>query len=141
MDRAQTSLLSFADWELGLATGMPWSLDCSASLGQMDVDLTNLIVESARFSTGFGDIRLVAPIELLGEPIHVKSIMGNIHIVAPIGYRVQISAPATRFFRVNVDAARYDALDNQTYLAKDAFSDAPLVVIQVQGIFGDAYIA
>jgi hypothetical protein len=141
MDRAQTSLLSFADWELGLATGMPWTLDASTSLGQLDVDLTNVIVENARFTTGFGHVRLVAPIELLGEAIAVKSVMGDIHIVTPVGYNVQISAPSSHFFRVNVDTARYTPQDDHIYLARDVAPDAPLVLIEVRGTFGDAYLA
>jgi hypothetical protein len=47
MERGQTWWLSLADWDVGLANDLPWSVLVSSYLGQMDVDLRGLIVERA----------------------------------------------------------------------------------------------
>ncbi len=44
MDRASTPWLSFADWEMGLARDLPWQILVSTSVGQVNLDLSNLIL-------------------------------------------------------------------------------------------------
>jgi hypothetical protein len=141
MDRARTSLLTFADWELALAVDMPWAIQCSASIGQIDADLSGLIIETAAFSSGFGSVRLVAPHELLGEPITVRSLLGNIHLLTPVGYNTRAIVRAGRFVKVHAAPTRYARLDDGSYQALDAHPEAPLVTILLETTFGDLYLS
>lgn len=140
-DRARTSLLNMADWDLSLAPALPWRISCGTSLGQVDADLSGLIVDTAEFYTGFGSVRVVAPQELLGEPIAVRSVLGNIHIVSPHGYHVRVLARPTRFFKIHADEERYTITEDNTFIARHPHADAPVVTIQVRGSFGDAYLS
>jgi hypothetical protein len=140
MDRAKTSLLTFADWELALAVGMPWAVRCSASLGQIDADLSGLIVDTATFYSGFGSVRVVAPQELLGEPIIARSVLGNVHLLTPIGYNTRVIVRAGRFAKLHIASSRYAKMDDDSYQALDAHPEAPPVTILLKTTFGDIYL-
>jgi hypothetical protein len=140
MERAATPWLSFADWNVSLARDVPWSLFVTTHLGQVQLDLSGVIVQRGVVATGLGDVRLVCPEEAF-EPLFVRSAAGNIHVIVPPGYRVQVRASGARTFRVHADGARYDAQGNGVYLARDAEYARPLIEIDISGTFGDAYLA
>jgi hypothetical protein len=140
MDRAATPWLSFANWEMGLARDLPWQIFISAHLGQVNVDLSSLIIQDALIATGFGDIRLVCPQEAFGS-IRLQSTLGNIQVVTPPGYQVRITAEGERLFKVHADENRYMQADSHLYIALDADEGAPLIEVYVSGSFGDAYLA
>lgn len=140
MDRAATPWLSFANWDMGLARDLPWQIFISTHFGQVNLDLSNLIVQDAIIATGFGDIRLVCPHEAFGE-IHLRSALGNIQIVTPPGYQVRVRADSGKMFRIHADENRYTQLETGYYTALDADETAPLVEIYISGTFGDAYLA
>jgi hypothetical protein len=139
MDRAATAWLSFADWEMALARDLPWSLYISTHLGRVNADLSRIIVQQATIATGFGDIRLTCPSETFGT-INLRSALGSIHIITPVGCRARITAPGGRFFKVYADSVRYDRFEADIYAARDADPHAPVVEIVVTGTFGDAYL-
>lgn len=141
LDRRHTSLLTFADWEMALAPQMPWAISCSTSFGQIDADLSGLIIDQAEFYSGIGSICLVAPQEVLGDPIIVKATLGNIHLQTPPGYGVRVRVAHGRFFRVHVDTARYTVAEDGLYLANDAHTDALPTDIVLSGSFGDVYLS
>jgi hypothetical protein len=140
MDRAATPWLSFADWEMGLARDIPWQVFISTHLGQVHLDLSELIVQDVGIGTGFGDIRLTCPYECLGS-IHLHSTLGTAQIITPHGYQVRITAHENAFFGVHADSNRYMQVEPGIYSALDADESAPLVEIHVSGTFGDAYLA
>lgn len=139
MDRANTPWLSFVDWQVGLAKDLPWQLLISTHLGQVDVDLSDLIAHEIIVATGLGDIRLVAPPEAFG-PVHIRSAFGSIHLITPPGYRTRIVAPSGRFFGVQADIHRYENPEPGLYLSTEVAEEAPLVEIFINGTFGDAYL-
>lgn len=140
MDRAATPWLSFADWHVSLAKDVPWSLFVTTHLGQVQLDLSGVILQRGVIATGFGDVRVVCPEEAF-EPLFVRSTLGNIHIIVPPGQRVQVRASGARTFRVHADAARYEAQGNGVYVTRDGEHSRPLVEIDISGTFGDAYLA
>lgn len=140
MDRAATPWASFADWQIGLANDLPWQLLASASLGQITLDLTGVIVHEVIAASGIGDIHLISPVEAF-RPLHLRTTFGNLHLTTPLGYRTRITVRATRFFSVKVDETRYDRDGMDGFVALDAAPDAPLVEIHLSGTFGDAYLA
>lgn len=140
MERAATSWLSFADWEMGLAQDLPWQVLISTHLGQVNVDLSGLIVENAVIATGIGDLRVVCPYEALG-PLRLRSALGHIQLIVPHGYQAQISAHGGRFSRVHADENRYFEPEPGLFIARDADEAAPLLEIQVENTFGDIYLA
>lgn len=140
MDRSATPWLSFADWRVALATDLPWDVFATTSLGQVQLDLSGLIVQRAVVGTGFGDIRLVCPEEAL-EPMSLRSALGNIHVIVPPGYRAMVRASGSRMFRVHADENRYDVQADGAYVARDADPMRPLIEIEISGTFGDAYLA
>lgn len=140
MHRAMTPWLSFADWEMGLARDLPWQIFISTSLGQVNLDLSALILQDATIASGIGDIRLVCPHEALG-PLHVRSALGNIQIITPHGYNARVLVEGSRLFTVHMDENRYMQVEPGVFAALDANSDAPLIEIHISGTFGDAYLA
>jgi hypothetical protein len=139
MDRASTPRLSFADWQVGLARDLPWQVLVSTHLGQANLDLSGLIVHEVVAATGFGDIRLIAPLEAL-EAVHVRSALGNIHIVTPPGIRTRVNVSGSRLFNIHHDIHRYENPETGVYLSTEYEPDAPPVEIFVSGTFGDAYL-
>jgi hypothetical protein len=140
-DRAKTSWFTFADWDIGLSPSMPWSLLLSTSLGQLDVDLANVIVQDVRIHSGIGDVRIVAPRECLGEGVQVRSILGNIQWLTPEGYRVEIVVPEGRFSKAHVDTTRYERLENGAWSALSYDESLPVLKVELSGQFGDVYLA
>jgi len=139
MARAATPWYAFADWKIAVAKDLPWQLLISTHLGQVDLDLSSLIVHDAVIATGIGDVRVIAPQEALGL-LFVRSTMGNIHIVTPPGHRTQITVESSRTFSAQADEYRYESPEPNVYHATEYDEDAPLVQIRVTGTFGDAYL-
>lgn len=139
MDRAGTPWLSFADWELGLAQDLPWQVFVSTSLGQANLNLSGLVVQEASISTGFGDIRLVCPNEALGA-IRLRSALGNIHLVGPKGCAARVHVAGSRLLSVHVDDQRYEQVESQVYLARDAQAGTPEMEVYISGTFGNVYL-
>jgi hypothetical protein len=140
LDRSSTPWVSFADWELALAQELPWQIYVSTSLGQVQADLSQVVVERALISTGHGEIRLVAPPEAF-EGLRLRSTLGNIHVTTPPGARTRITVERGRLLGIHVDAARYEEAFPGLYLSRDAAPQAALVDIVISGDAGDAYLA
>jgi hypothetical protein len=140
LDRAATPWLSFADWEMGLARDLPWQVLISTHLGQVNLNLANLIIQEASVGTGFGDIRLVCPSEALGT-LYLRSAFGNIHVVTPVGYRIRISVQGGPLFRVHADERRYANPELNIFSALEYEENTPLVEIVVRGTFGDVFLS
>ena len=140
MERRRTPWYSFSDWHVSLAHNLPWQVLISSWLGQAHLDLSDLIIQDLVVGTGFGEIRLIAPPEALGE-IYLQSALGNIFVTTPDGYNTQIITEGGWLFRVHHDEDRYENPEPNTYVATDAAEDAPLVVIRIRGTFGDAYLS
>ena len=140
MDRASTPWLSFADWQIGLARDLPWQLLVSTHLGQVELDLSRIIVHDAFVATGVGDIRLVSPPEAFG-PLFVRSTLGDIHIITPPGYNTRIIVDRGWMFKTHVDDLRYVTPEPNVFLSTEVVEDVPLVEIHISGTFGDAYLA
>ncbi len=140
MERAVTPWLSFSPWEMGLARDLPWQIYVSSSLGQVNIDLSNLIIEGGVIATGLGDIRIMSPFECFGT-LYIHSSVGNIQFIAPPGHHVQVRIIGGRLFGVHIDEGRYTQLEPDLYMAYDADENSPLVEVQLSGTFGDAYLA
>ena len=139
MLRSKTPLLSMADWKVGVASDLPWQIFISTYLGQVNVDLSEIIMDSGVISTGFGDIQIIAPPEVF-ETLFIRSTLGTIHFITPIGYNCRVKITGSRFFGVHVDEMRFEHVDTNIYLSKEAEPDAPLVEVQISGTFGDVYL-
>lgn len=140
MDRGAVPGLSLTDWEMGLARDLPWQIFISTHLGQVNLDLSGIIVEEAVVGTGLGSIRLVCPQEAL-RPLRLRSALGEIHVITPHGCPAVIYTRPTRFFQVHADPYRYEETEPGVFVARDADSGQPPVEVYVRGTFGDAYLA
>lgn len=138
--RSATTWFNFADWQLGLAKDLPWQLLISTSFGQVDMDLSQLIVEGGVVATGVGDVRLICPQETLA-PLKLQSSLGNIQLITPMGYKARITIEGPRTFTRNIDDRRYTQAESNLYIARDADPDAPIVDVHIRGTFGDVYLA
>lgn len=139
MSRSATPWFSLSNWELGLAKDLPWELFISTHLGQINLDLADVIVKNAVLASGIGDIRVIAPVEVL-ETIQIRSTLGNIHLITPVGHRTRITVQRGRFFGVHADENRYTQYEDQTFVALDPNEGTPLVEIFASGTFGDIYL-
>ncbi|MDL1901360.1 hypothetical protein FBR02_11370 [Anaerolineae bacterium CFX9] len=140
MDRAATSWLSFADWDISLARDLPWDIQVSTHLGQVNLDLSGLITQSVSVGTGFGDIRVVCPDEVF-EQISLRSALGNIQVLTPTGITARITVSGPRMFRVHADGERYEQIGEHVYVTRGADPAAVQVLVDIKGTFGDAYLA
>ncbi len=139
LDRAATPWYSLADWEMAVAGDLPWRVLVSTHLGGVNLDLSGLIVQDVIVGTGFGDIRVTAPRETLGE-VKLHSTLGSIHWITPVGCRARVTVRAGRLFRIHADERRYEQPEPGVYLSLDADDQSPLVEITLHGTFGDAYL-
>jgi hypothetical protein len=139
MRRHDTPWLSFADWKIALANDLPWQILTSTSLGQIDYDLSDIIVHDAVLATGIGDMRVVCPKEAFGT-LHLQSTLGNINFITPEGYNTRIIVKATRFFNVHADETRYEAVESNIFVSIENDENAPLIDIHIRGTFGDVYL-
>jgi hypothetical protein len=139
-DRAATPWTSFADWQIRLADDLPWQVLVSTSLGQVNADLSGLIVRGGLIATGLGDVRVVCPSEALA-PLDLRSAAGDIHIVAPAGQAARVHVRQGRLFKVRFAETRWQQVAPDVYEAVRPDPDSPLVELNVRGTFGDAYLA
>ncbi len=139
MNRASTPWYSLSSWEMGLARDLPWQIFISTHLGQINLDLADVILDEAILASGLGDIRVIAPPEAFGT-LQVRSAVGNIHFITPVGYRTRITIQAGRFLGIHADENRYQQIETLTYIALDPNENAPLVDVLVSGTFGDVYL-
>ena len=73
MGRGNTPWYSFADWKIAVANDLPWQILTSTYLGQVDFDLSDLIIHDGVIATGIGDIRIVSPKESFGT-LHLDAL-------------------------------------------------------------------
>lgn len=139
LDRAQTPWYSLANWEMSIARDLPWQVYVSTHLGQVNINLAEVIIQDALIATGLGDIRLVAPAEALG-PLVVCSALGDIHVVTPVGHPTRIQVEGGRLVRVHTDANRYEAIGPSLYAALDAQVNTPPVEITIRGTLSSVYL-
>lgn len=139
MERARTLWFSFADWQMGLARDLPWQIVIGSHLGQIQADLSELLIDTVSISTGIGDVRLTCPPECL-QRVQIRSTLGHVIFETPPGYRAEIHTRGGPFFRVMADENRYAEAEPGLYHARDADERAQPVTIYLRGAFGDAYL-
>lgn len=138
--RAATPWTSFADWQIRLADDLPWRILMSTSLGQINADLSGLIIQGGQIATGIGDVRVVCPAEAFA-PLYVRSSAGDVHVVVPAGQAARIHIQTGRLFKAKHAETRYQQVAQGVYEALRPDAESPLVEIYVRGTFGDAYLA
>lgn len=145
MQRGQTWWLSLADWDVGLAQDLPWSLLVSSYLGRLDIDLRSLTIERAYISSGLGNVNVACPDQPAG-PVFARSTFGDVRLSIPENCRTMIQVKAGPFARVRTDQSRFVSLKPGTYvtaangdtLEPDMIAD---VTVTVQTVFGSIYIS
>ena len=140
MQRGQTWWLSLADWDVGLATDLPWDVLMSSYLGQLEVDLRGLQIERVYVSSGFGGVDLACPLYANGT-IFGRSIFGDVRINIPQGSFARIVTHTQPFGRVRVDSTRYHEVEPGIFVCGDGDADDTLDLdITASTVFGAIYI-
>lgn len=139
MNRANTAWYAMADWQVGLAKDLPWQFLVSTHLGQIDLDLSELVVHEAIVASGIGDIRISLPQESF-KTLFVRSTFGNIQLKAVENSNVRVRIEKGRFFRIKHDANRYEEVAPNIFETINFDPDVPTVEVVVRGTFGDAYL-
>jgi hypothetical protein len=116
MSRGQTWWLSLADWDVGLAHDLPWSLLISSYLGRLDVDLRGLIVERAAIASGLGHVNIACP-ETADGAIFARSTFGDVRLTVPESSRALIHIKTSPFARVRLNPSRFEQLEPGVYAA------------------------
>jgi Domain of unknown function (DUF5668) len=135
MRRGAAWAFSLADWEIGLARDLPWTLMTSAFLGEIDADLRGLHIRQADFGSGFGDIRLVLP-ETAEEGVRVKCTFGNINLTVPEGGAAVIRVYQGPLMRAYIDEQRFIRLDEGLFATLGYDQSEILVYAEVGSTFG-----
>ncbi|MBN1565852.1 MAG: hypothetical protein JXA10_18560 [Anaerolineae bacterium] len=165
MERGQTWWLSLADWDVGLANDLPWSVLVSSYLGQLDIDLRGVIVERAYVSTGLGNVEVACPAEAEGV-IFARSTFGDVRVALPTRSRAMITVKTGLFGRARVNPEHFteirpgvyvtpspaaasieadipddDEIDSAQNDTDEAYDDTPYDLTIVAGtVFGSIYI-
>ncbi len=135
LNRGQTWPFSGADWEIGLAKDLPWSLALTAHLGELDVDLRGLTVRRADLATGFGDVRLVLS-EQISEGVRARSTLGNVVLSVPRDMEAMIRVAARPLGRLQIDEARFLMIEPGLYATLGYEQAESLVFAEVSSTFG-----
>jgi len=137
--REKTPWYNQADWELGLSTELPWQVLVGASLGQVEMDLRDVIVQEVRAATGIGDIRCVAPGEAF-QPLHLTSTLGSIFVEAPDDTPVTIRVNPGRFSQLHVNEQRYEEVSPGVYRSRTADEPVAPVEFILRSSFGNIHL-
>lgn len=142
LQRWQTPWLSFADWDMGLSSELPWRIVASSYLGQITLDMSDLIIHSAEAHSGVGDLHITLPSESF-ETIITQSTLGDIHIITPPNCNARIQVRGGRFFSVQCDNNRYTTSESEPnlYLAQSNEDLRPQIRVIVDGTFGNLYLS
>lgn len=138
--RGQTWWLSLADWDVGLATDLPWGILVSSYLGHLDVDLRGLNVDRAYVASGLGSITLTCPEQASG-PIFARSTFGDIHVTIPELSHAVITVKNGPFSRVQLDPARFEQLEPGIYSTAPAGDESHMMYISASTVFGSVHIS
>lgn len=117
MQRGHTWWLSLADWDVGLANDLPWSVLVSSHLGQLEVDLHDVQVDRALVSSGFGNVTLSCP-RRAGGPLFARSTLGDVRIALPDRSRARLHVKSGVFGRVRVNPARFEQVGPSHYVTR-----------------------
>lgn len=140
LQRGQTWWLSMADWDLGLASDLPWGLLASSSIGNLDVDLRGLVLERAVIASGMGTVTAVAPDRASG-PIFLRSTLGDVRVAVPEDMPATIIVKAGPFARVRVDSRRYEEVSENRYVTRDPGNTLQgALEITVSTVFGTIHV-
>ena len=131
LHRGRTPWTALTDWDIGLTHDLPWRLYIRSHLGQVHVDLDNLIVWETKVSTGLGDIHFTCPIEAF-EPIQLESSIGNIYVKTPPDVAVRITVEKRAFLNVEADGSIYDWDDNIYFTHPNAEPES-VIYVQIRG--------
>jgi hypothetical protein len=142
LQRGQTWWLSLADWDVGLADDLPWSVLASSYLGRMEVDLRGLAIDRAYISSGLGTVTVVCSENAAG-PVVARSTFGDVRLSLPPDTPAVITISANPFGRVRMDHARFEEVEPGVYVTKlngsDVADDAYLN-ISASTVFGSIFI-
>lgn len=134
MQRGQSWWLSLADWDVGLANDLPWSVLVSSHLGQLDVDLRDLAIDRAYITSGLGSVTVTCP-QRVQSNVFARSTFGDVRLILPERSRVRVKVKTGPFGRVKIDAERFTQIDSRTYVTHfaddDAHDDAQIVDLDV----------
>ncbi|HRE49081.1 MAG TPA: DUF5668 domain-containing protein [Aggregatilineales bacterium] len=135
MRRGAAWAFSLADWEVGLAKDLPWTLLISTHLGELDIDLANVRVNQADFATGFGDIRLILGDGIAGG-VRASSTFGHITIVVPNEVEAVIRVADRPLARLQVDESRFLMVQPGLYATLGYREAEGLIYCEVGSTFG-----
>jgi hypothetical protein len=140
MLRGKTWLLSLANWDLNLATDVPWNLLLSTYLGEIEADLRGVIIGQARIATGFGDIHLMGPDNPAG-PITAHSTLGYIYLAVPETMEAAVTVSGGPMFDVHVKGERWRQHDADRYVTLGYHEAIEPLDFTVSGTFGDLILS
>jgi len=123
--RGQTPWYNQADWELGLSSELPWQILIGTSLGQVNLNLQDVVVQEARVATGIGDIHCTLPRETF-DPLHLTSTLGNIVVEVPDDVTVSVQIERGRFNSVHMNSERFVEIEPDIYTNAEESTGVPL---------------
>ncbi len=135
MQRSKTWLLSMADWDFSLAKDLPWKLELSAYLGEIDVDMRGLVIDSAQISSGVGDVHVIGPDTPAG-PITLRSTLGHIHLAVPEKIPAAVTIQAGGLFDIHLESDRWLPDGDRRYVTPDYAGAVESLEFTIQGTTG-----
>ncbi|HLY27788.1 MAG TPA: DUF5668 domain-containing protein, partial [Aggregatilineales bacterium] len=147
LQRGQTWPFSLADWEIGLAKDLPWTVLLSAYLGELDIDLRGLRIEQANVASGIGDVRVVASDvptdddEQQRADLRACSTFGNVTLVIPPDVEAIVRVTAKPMARLQIDESRYLMLEPGVYATLRYEQTPARINAELSSTFGTVRLA
>lgn len=135
MRRGAAWAFSLADWEIGLAKDLPWTLLISASLGEVDADLRGITIKQADIASGFGDVRVVTSEQVVGG-VRARSTFGHVTLIIPENAQAVIAVKRKPLARFQIDESRFLMLEPGLYATLDYREAETLIYAEVTSTFG-----
>jgi hypothetical protein len=126
--------------DVTLTPNVPWVVEASSGLGELELDLFELSVPELAVRSGWGDVRLVAPAAGITSA-KVTTWLGDARIEVPSGVAVQISAKGGRFAEVKVDEHRWPGGSNGSWISPDFESNPHRLTLNLATTFGNISVA
>jgi hypothetical protein len=138
MQRGQTWPFSQADWEIGLAKDLSWTLLVSTYLGELDVDLRGLKIDQGYFGSGIGDVRVIVTDvadEACGD-VRAVSTFGNVTLVIPPEVQAIIRVAQKPMARLQIDESRFLMLEPGVFATLGHEQSKAPINVELASTFG-----
>lgn len=128
-----------ANWQARLANNVLWDVEAHSLVGNLDVDLREIRVETVFLKSDLGGVRVYCPRR--GRPlIELEARIGDLEVVLPDNVAARVKLEGGRMANLDLDREIFERVDRETYVTLDADSAATVADITLRIQVGEARV-